>query len=152
MSKKPKPEPAAPRDPNERIRPIGEPRTENHVHKLTQIEIEDAKTTVMDLLGSKDDLEERLKTIKADFKAKLDEIEEKIYRGRREAMSGKRDMEIVVQEYLTAANQVIRIQVDTGLQLGTRTARASELQEQLFPPAEDGAPPGDDETGFGGAS
>lgn len=116
-------------------------RVETVTLKLTQLEIEDTRAHVMDLLAVRDGIDEKLKSIKAEYRAKIAEVDERLNRARTEVCSGRRDIEIPVEEWLTRSNEVVRVRTDTGEQIGARTAHAEELQEELFP---DGAPAAED--------
>jgi hypothetical protein len=119
-------------DPNERIRPVGEPREAIIEHKLTQIQLDGLKDNVMDLLDQREDLKEKAKEVVTNYKSQIATCELTIESTRRTIRSGRRQETIQVQEFLTRSNEVIRVRTDTGAQIGTRTATARELQEELF--------------------
>jgi len=115
-------------------------RQETITVELTEAEIEAERGKVCDLIGRKDNLLAAVKSIKADYKAKIDQVDERISAAWKAAGTGKRDDEITVEEWLTKDNRVMRVRADTGELLGQRVARAEELQETLFE-----GPKGDEE-------
>ena len=116
-------------------RKIGE-RTETIHVKLTPMQIEDERATVIDLIQTKEELEERLKSSKADYKAKIAEVDSKTAAALGAIRSGKTSREVVIEEWLTDRNEVVRLDKATGLEIGERrTATARELQEELPLPA-----------------
>jgi hypothetical protein len=144
MAKKPK------HDPDERVRKLGE-REETISEKLTQIEIEDERSRVCGWIQTRDELDTKRKSVNADFKAKIAEIENALGA----ITKGRRDTDLTIEEWLTRGNEVVRVRKDTGEQIGARNARAEELQEKLFkddePNGETPAPPPTEETEeFGG--
>lgn len=136
------------KDPQSRIRMIGPERKESIVVKLTQIEIDDQRVLVCDLRDKQDALEEELKSVKADYKARQEGLEEKERVARRLASTARAETEVAIQDWLTQGNEIISIRLDTGDVLRRRTATARELQEEL--PLDGGPPPQDDAfPGFG---
>lgn len=116
---------------NERIRKIGE-REESIVHELSAKELSDRKDDVMDLLEEVEKIEERKKEQAKNYASQLSTLELQIGEMRREIKSGKRSQTVLIQEFLTASNEVIRVRADTDEQIGIpRTATARELQEEL---------------------
>ncbi len=138
------------KDPGDRIRKLGE-REEQITVKLTQIEIEDQRHQVMMLLDDIDKIDQGLKAIKAEAKGRKDAILARIAEARRQESSGRRTDDVVVEEWLTQGNEVVRVRTDTGEQIGDpRTARAAELQEKLFTDDKDHGFPSSEEA-FGTA-
>jgi hypothetical protein len=122
----------------ERARKLGD-RTETITVQLSDAEIDGEREKVCELIGRKDNLLAAVKSLKADYKAKIEAVDEKISAAWKAAASGKRDDEIIVEEWLTKDNRVMRVRADTNELLGQRVARAEELQETLFEgPAEEG--------------
>lgn len=111
-------------------RKIGE-RTETIDVKLTQVQIEDERAKVIDILQSKDELEEKLSSIKADYKAKLAELDSQKATALGMIRSGRTRRDVVIEEWVDDRNEVVRIDKETGEELGRRTATARELQEEL---------------------
>lgn len=115
---------------DEPSRKIGE-RTETIDVKLTQLQIEDERVRVLDLLQAKDELEEAWKAKKESHKAELTDIDAQIAAARASSRSGRVRREIVIEEWVTKQNEVIKIDKATGLEIGRRTATRDELQESL---------------------
>lgn len=107
---------------------------------LAQRELEREK--VCDMLREIARVKEEHKTATAKAKAKITDLEEQKEIALRNANTGRRDVEIEIQEWLDKGNQVLRVRADTGEVIGDRTARVDELQEKLF---EDDEPAGDDD-------
>lgn len=117
--------------PNERKRKIGE-RTEVVERKLTQVEIEDSRARVIDILQESDELDAKLDEIKASYKSLFASLDSRKSHELGLIRSGRAREEIVVEEWLTDQNEVVRVNKATGLEIGNRrTASASELQEEL---------------------
>jgi hypothetical protein len=128
-------------------RKIGE-RTETIWIKLSPMQIEDERSKVIDLLQERDELDERWKSTKADHKAKEAELDSKIESARGAIRTCKVSRELVVEEWVTDRNEVIRIDKATGEEVGRRTATARELQEELDLPEPKAADDdGEDELG-----
>jgi hypothetical protein len=128
-------------------RKIGQ-RTEIVTVKLSPMQIEDQRALVIDLIQEGDELEERLKSSKADYKAKIAEVDSKKSAALGAVRSGKVAREIIVEEWVPERNEVIRIDQATGEEVGRRNATARELQEELpidtTPPAKASEADGED--------
>lgn len=128
---------------SDRIRKLGD-CCETIRHPLSQEEVDEEKGRVCDLLARRDNITASLKSIKAEYKAKLDVVDERIGVARRAASDRFRDLDLDVEEWLTRGNEVVRVRSDTGEVLGRRTASADELQESMFtddPPRKASADP-----------
>lgn len=134
MSKKPDaPEPKKRRDPNERIRMVGDREVIIDI-ALTPIQLEDEHHNVMAFLDQKEEIEEKKKENMKNFAAQLAAVELQIDASRRLIKSKRRRETVIIEEWLTGANEIIQIRQDTQQQVGDpRRARAEELQEKLFP-------------------
>ena len=116
------------KNPTERIR--GE-REEILEEKLTQLAIENMREEVMILLDDEERLQEKAKEAAKNFGSQIKTNELQRNELRRTITSGRRRITLVVEEYLTASNEVVRVRKDTGEQIGQRTATPRELQEEL---------------------
>lgn len=125
----------------ERMKPIGEPRKEAITIKLTPSEIEAERTRVCDLLGRRENLTASLKSVKGEYKAKLDSIAERIDIARRAAAEGRLEAEVEVQDWLTRGNEIVLVRADTNEVLHRRTATMEELQEEIGFPTPKVVPP-----------
>jgi hypothetical protein len=122
-----------PKDPSRLVRMLAE-RSEKVVTKLTPIQAEDRRQVVLDVLDDIERLEDEQKQIAAGYKAKIKDLKAALKKTRKEVKDNRVTEELVIQEWLTADNQVLRYRKDTNTQIGdARVARAEELQEQLFP-------------------
>ena len=113
-----------------RIRKIGE-RRETLTVELTPDELDAAQKKVIELVTRKNNLEASLKSHSADYKARIKAVEQGIAETCHAAQTGKREIEIDIEEWLTASREVVRMRADTGEPLGRRAARPDELQEEL---------------------
>lgn len=129
---------------HEAIRKLAE-RTETVERKLTQIEIENEREKVINLLSQRDEAEAEWESKKATNKAAMKAIDSKIEAARGAIRRGRVDEEVVIEEWLTRGNEVVRTNKATGLELGRRTATRDELQEELPLAKPDDAPPPDAE-------
>lgn len=120
------------RDPSERVRKIGE-REESIEHRLNAGELEDIKDRVMTHLDEIDKIESKKAEAVANYKAQTASFELQLEADRNLLKSRVLRSMIVIEEYLTHGNEVIRVRKDTGEQIGARTATPAELQEELFP-------------------
>lgn len=111
-------------------RKLGE-RIETVSIKLSPMEIEDERAKVIDLIQTKDELEERLKSAKADYKAKIAEVDSQTAAALGAIRSGRVSRDVMIEEWLTPQNEVIRLNKATTEELGRRTASARELQADL---------------------
>ena len=102
--------------------------------RLTQVEMDELHNQHLVLTNQRDDLEERLAELKANYKAQFEAIDLQVSSTRKLLNTKRRQVPVKVQTWLTKSNEVIRVRTDNGDQLGDpRKARADELQESLFP-------------------
>lgn len=147
MTKKTGPAPAATppkksKDPFERIRKVGE-REESLERRLTDVEMDDLHQTYLALGNQREDLECKKAEVMANYGAQFKAIDLQADTARKLLNSRRKSDTVIVEEWLNASNEVVRIRADTGEQLGDgRKARADELQEKLFP-ADGPGDPGD---------
>lgn len=135
------PAPKKRKDPNERIRKVAE-REETREVKLTEVQRDEQRMIAMSLLDQLDEIEEKKKEVVKNYASQIAAVELQLHSARQLANGGKRRDTFLVEEWLTGANDVIRIRADTGEQLGdVRRARAEELQERLYHAGEDDPPP-----------
>lgn len=136
MSTKPKSEPEKkrpPRDPFERIRKVGE-REELLERRLSDVEMDDLHQTYLSLGNQREDLESKKSEVLANYGAQFKAIDLQADTARKLLNTRRKSDTVLVEEWLNASNEIVRIRSDTGEQLGDpRKARADELQEKLFP-------------------
>lgn len=135
------------KDPNERVRKIGE-REEIVDVELTEAQLEEMRGEVMVLLDDEERIEEKAKEAAKNFSSQLKTNQLQRNELRRKIATRRVRNTIIVEEHLTQANEIVRIRKDTGEIIGTRTATPRELQEEMFsdkPPAapSDAPPEGD---------
>jgi hypothetical protein len=135
------------KDPNERIRMVGEREVTIDI-MLTPMQLEDEHHNVMAFLDQKEEIEEKKKENMKNFAAQLAAVELQIDASRRLIKSKRRRETVIIEEWLTGANEIVQIRQDTRDQVGdVRKARSEELQEKLFgdkptdPVQENAAPP-----------
>jgi hypothetical protein len=123
-----------------------EERDETLDVRLTDVEMDDLHNQHLALTNQRDELEEKLAEVKANYKAQFEAIDLQVTSTRRLLNTRRKQVAVKVQSWLTDKNEVIRIRSDTGDQLGdARKARADELQEKLFPDNGDAAQQSDAE-------
>lgn len=127
----------------ERSLRIGE-QAETITVDLDDAEVEMERAKVMDLLGRRDHLQQARSSTNAGYKARIADVDKMIAEARNAATTGKRDLEVTVEEWLRGS-QVFRIRADTGEVLGQRAATGGERQELMFadPPKPADRFPGD---------
>ena len=113
------------------VRKLGE-REEIVVHTLSDGELAEVQDTVMALLDHRQEVEEKKKEANANFKAQLETIELELETARRTYRGRTRKDSVVIEEYLTDKNEVIRVRKGTREIVGQRTATGEELQEEMF--------------------
>jgi len=125
MSSKPK------KKSNDRVRKIGE-REEMVEYQLSEQELAEKKDTIMELLEALEKLEARKKEQMKNLGSQAATMELEISQLRADIRAKKVTRQITVAEFLTGANEVIRVRTDTDEQIGPpRTATSRELQEEL---------------------
>jgi len=107
-------------------------RDEVVIEQLSPSQIDEERTKVCLHLREIDVVKTAKREANDRAKARITELENAIASGVRVANAGKRDAEIVVEEWLTGRNEVIRVRTDTGEIIGTRNASLGEMQEELF--------------------
>lgn len=130
---KPEPDKKKPKDPYERIRKVGQ-REESLERRLSDVEMDDLHQTYLKLGNQREDLETKKAEVIANYNAQFKAIDLQADTARRLLNSRRKSDLVIVEEWLNASNEIVRIRADTGEQLGDpRKARADELQEKLFP-------------------
>jgi hypothetical protein len=119
-------------DPKRRVRKIGQ-RDETITVEVSPAELDRGRRRIVELMADEDHADDALADVKAQFKARIQAIRLERSTLRRIDASGKKSVDVTIEEWLTASNEVIRVRTDTQEQVGARTASSSELQEPLFP-------------------
>lgn len=125
------------------LKKLGDPHPESIEITLTEDQRTERRKRACDLRDQQAALAEEKKLAVAGFAQRKKALENLEAVARGQAATGVEVVAVVVQDYLTAGNEVISVRVDTNDPVSRRTATAEELQEDLF-----GAD-ADDETGFG---
>lgn len=136
--KKSKPKNGAPKNANKAKpatnspskRKIGE-RTETIVEQLSLTQREAERSRVCELISERDRIVDQKKAVTSKYTAEINAVDAQIRACMKAASTGRRDVEITVEEWLTEQNQIQRYRTDTGELIGDRTATPSELQEEL---------------------
>lgn len=127
------------REPAPKLRKLSS-KLETITVSLSTEEIDTARRTVCDLRDKQDALKNQLATVVTEFKAKAKELEQAEGVARRAISTGKQDVEVMVEEYLSDGHDgvtVVKIRADTGGVVGqSRRPTAAEAQEAL--PMSDG--------------
>lgn len=120
--------------PDPRFRALGEPRIATISSTLTESEIEAQRQQVCVIQDRQDSLKRGKAAAMQKFKARAAELESMKEIALRQVSTGKRDAEILVQDFMTPSNEVVSIRFDSESQeiVERRTATAEELQEELF--------------------
>lgn len=114
--------------------------------RLTDVEMDDFHNAHLSLGNQREELEEKLTEVKANYKAQFEAIDLQVTATRRFLNTRRKQIAVKVQSWLTERNEVIRVRSDNGDQLGdARKARSDELQESLFPDKPDAAQQSDAE-------
>ncbi len=114
------------------VKKLGEPRTETVKVDLTDAERQAERVTACDLRDQASAVKEEKKTAMAGFSQRLKELDQREQDCRRRASTGIDHVAVIVQDYLTATNEVVSVKVDTNEPVARRTATVQELQEDLF--------------------
>ena len=102
---------------------------------LTQEELEAQRARVCELRDRQNELDEKFKTIQAEHKARVKEIQEQERVARKLVSTKRADIEVTIAEWLQDGFdgiQVVRVRTDTGDMVGEpRKATAAERQEAI---------------------
>jgi ribosomal 50S subunit-associated protein YjgA (DUF615 family) len=136
----------AKREPRPKTRKLSE-TLETLTVDLTREQIGEQRALVCVLRDRMDALDEKLDSIKADFKGKAKELEEAERVSRRLASSGKQDIEVMIEDWLEDGLdgvRVVRRRADTMELVGEPRAATSAERQEALPLS---GPP--DDSGFG---
>lgn len=114
------------------VKKLGEPHPTTIQMELTEGERAERRKSACELRDQQASLgeERKLKIAEFNLRKKALENQEAILRG--QAATGIEEIAVVVQDYLTASNEVVSVRVDNEELVSKRTATADELQEELF--------------------
>lgn len=116
----------------ERVREVGQ-REETLKRPLTPAEILALREELEAILDDEDNIEEKKKEASKNFASQLETNKLQRTNLRRRIRSKEAEEKVLVKEYLTTGNEIIRVRADTDTQIGQRTATKAELQEEMFP-------------------
>lgn len=114
------------------VKKLGDPHPETIQVELTEAQRGERRKQACDLRGMQKATLEEAKLKAAEYRQKKKSLEnlEDIARG--EADTGMSSVAVIVQDYLTTANEVVSVRLDTQEMVSRRTATGEELQEELF--------------------
>lgn len=114
------------------VKKLGEPHPSTIQVELTEGERTERRRSACDLRDQQVSLgeEKKLKMAEFNHRKKALENQEAILRG--QASTGIEEIAVVVQDFLTASNEVVSVRIDNEELVSKRTATADELQEELF--------------------
>lgn len=113
------------------VRKLGQ-REETLVTELSEEEINELQSQIVQMLNHEEKLEEKLAEVKKNYVSQISTSELQRNELRRQVNSRMRQEKVLVEDHLTASNEVVRIRSDTGRPVGIlRTATPRELQEDL---------------------
>lgn len=114
-----------------RVRKIGQ-REEQLDRRLTDKELDEYKDQFIALADQREELERKKAEVMASYGSQFKTIDLQSDELRRKINSRRITESILVEEWLTDRNEVIRVRADLQEVIGNpRTARPSELQESL---------------------
>jgi len=114
------------------LRKLGDPRTETISVVLTEHEIAEQKARSCELRNAQDALKRERADAMAAFKARAAALSSAEELCRQRASTGRSDLAVVVQDFITPGNEVLTVRIDTSDVVNRRTATADELQEEIF--------------------
>lgn len=119
---------------------LGDPHPATIQVELTDEQRADRRKQACELRDQQVALAEERKLKNAEFnhRKKALENQEAVLRG--QASTGIEEIAVMVQDFLTAGNEVVSVRIDTQDPVAKRTATADELQEELFGGTEDEKP------------
>ena len=110
--------------------------------QLTEDQVVDRRKRACDLRDQQAALVEEKKLAMAGFNQRKKALENQEAVLRHEASTRVEVAAVVVQNYLTATNEVVAVRIDNGEQVARRTATGDELQEEMFGGDDDDEPSG----------
>lgn len=115
-----------------RLRKLGDPHPETIQIELSDEQRQERRKAACDLRDQQYALVEEKKLAMAAFSQRKKALENAETVARQQASTGIEVVAVLVQNYLTAGNEVISLRVDTNDEVSRRTATPGELQEELF--------------------
>jgi hypothetical protein len=114
------------------VKKLGNPHAENIQIELSEEERAERRKTACDLRDQQVALAEEKKLAMAAFGQRKKSLENLESIRRSQAATGIEIAAVVVQDYLTAENEVVSIRIDNNAPVAKRTATGEELQDDLF--------------------
>lgn len=114
------------------VKKLGEPHPSTIQVDLAEDQRADRRKQACDLRDQQAALVEEKKLAMAAFNHRKKELENKEAVLRGQASTGIEEIAVVVQDFLTAGNEVVSVRIDNDELVSKRTATADELQEELF--------------------
>lgn len=114
-------------------RKVGEMRSETISVTLTDEEVEAQLKRSHELRNQQDALAAERSNAMAEFTARKKRLAAAELDARHQVSTRKRDIEVIVQDYLTPGNEVVTVRCDeTSAIIARRTATAAELQDEML--------------------
>lgn len=114
------------------VKKLGDPHPSTIQVDLTDEQRTERRKQACDLRDQQAALVEEKKLKMAEFNHRKKELENKEAVLRGQASTGIEEIAVVVQDFLTAGNEVVSVRIDNDELVSKRTATADELQEELF--------------------
>ncbi len=114
------------------VKKLGDPHPATIQVELSDEQRAERRKQACDLRDQQATLVEEKKLAMAGFNHRRKSLENLEAVARGQASTGIEELAVVVQDYLTASNEVVAIRVDNQEIAAKRTATADELQEELF--------------------
>jgi hypothetical protein len=119
------------------VKKVGDPHPATIQVDLTDAQRAERRRQACDLRDQQAALVEEKKLAMAGFNHRKKSLENLEAVARGQASTGIEEVAVVVQDYLTAGNEVVSVRIDTQDPVARRTATTEELQEELFGGSED---------------
>lgn len=114
------------------VKKLGEPHPATIQVELTDEQRTERRKQACDLRDHQATLVEEKKLAMAAFNHRKKALENLEAVARGQASTGIEEIAVVVQDFLTAGNEVVSVRIDTQDPVSKRTATQDELQEELF--------------------
>lgn len=126
------------------IKKLGEPHAIDIQVELTEAQRAERRKAACELLDQKTALAEEKKLKAAEYGQRIKELDRAATMARLAGSTGKETVAVVVQNFLTAGNEVVSVALNADGsedgEVARRTATGEELQEELFGGSEEDKP------------
>lgn len=114
------------------VKKLGDPHPSTIQVELSEEQRAERRKQACELRDQQAALAEEKKLQAAAFNHRKKELENKEAVLRGQASTGIEEIAVVVQDFLTAGNEVVAVRIDNDELVSKRTATAEELQEEMF--------------------